>query len=58
MDFNLSKILPIIDRIPLINIIPIFYQSWQALPEEKKQEIATNLIMAASKAAASYAGKK
>lgn len=58
----IEKLKEILDRVPVINLIPILDdlatripKAWSELPDEKKQEIATNLLLAAGKAAANYA---
>ena len=52
------KLLNRIDDLPIIDLIPIFIKAFQALPEEKKIEIATSLIQAAGKSAKKYAEKE
>lgn len=59
----LAKLKEIFDKIPLINLIPIIEDQASRLPaaydslsDQEKQELAKNLLLAASKAAAAYGG--
>lgn len=56
--FEIIKNIPVVNFVPaLITMLNAFPKAWDEIGEEKKKEIATNLIMAASKAAADYANK-
>ena len=54
-----DKLLPLfgglLDKLPILDLLPIFVRAWNKLDDEKKEEIATSLILAGGKFAAQYA---
>ena len=58
-----DKIKEIITNIPIVNLLPILEdlatripKAYDAMPEDQKQKLASDLLAAGGKAAASYAG--
>lgn len=54
-----QKLVGVLEEIPVANLVPLSLsvikdipKAWETLPEEKKQEVLQNLIVAGAKAAA------
>jgi hypothetical protein len=45
----------IIEKIPIVRVLPYMVRAWDNLPEEKKEEYAAIFLAAAAKAASEYA---
>lgn len=54
-----DKLLPVLggllDKLPILDLLPIFVRAWDKMDDEKKEEIATALILAGGKLATQYA---
>lgn len=55
----------VLERIPVANLIPVLVDlsqqlpaAYMNLPEEKRQEVATDFLLAAAKMAKNYHGEK
>lgn len=54
-----DKLLPVLggllDKLPILDLLPIFVRAWDKMDDEKKEEIATALILTGGKLATQYA---
>jgi hypothetical protein len=48
----------LIQKIPIIRILPYILKAWEKLPEDKKEEYASIFLAALVKGASQYAGAK
>lgn len=54
-----QEVLKVVKEVPVVNLVPLVTsvlrdvpKAWESMPEEKRQEIIQNLIIAGAKAAA------
>lgn len=45
-------------KLPVVDLIPLSIKAWESMPEEKKQEVLQNLLIAGAKMAAGGGGKR
>ena len=54
-----DKLLPLLggalDKLPILDLLPIFVRAWNKMDDEKKEEVATALLLAGAKMASQYA---